>query len=315
MNVAGVVTRVSRGLCKVTVSQAADLGTSAKSQDYSFTFAKSTSALAFGGDTPAAGDLDRTQDDIRIAVTSTVDGAPADLDVSYAIDNDDKCSIDEEGVLNTLADGSCKLTVTYAGDANNFPTTLERTYNIVTPSVENPGTVGGPIGDAVFEEKDEEDDTMLTTATAPFNWKTKKVINFGRGLKVAYTPVLKAKSTTVYTGVTLQPSITSAYIGLITTKFTIPVGSFSKAPAGWTANAKVGATFYQCTLSYGSKTQVAANKKIKTVISKGKTCTLPVLANGQTLQVKVKTTWTRLGQKKGSPLLTAQKRTAKINLQ
>jgi len=42
---------------------------------------------------------------------------------------------------------------------------------------------------------------------------------------------------------------------------------------------------------------------------------LPALATGQTLQVKVKNNWTRLGQKKGSAVLTGQKRTAKINLQ
>ena len=315
VNPMGQVTRIARGECQIVASQAADLGTNAASQTYKLNFLKSTTALAFGQATPAAGNLDRTQDDIPIVVTSTVDGIAADLDLAFAIDNDDKCSIDDEGVLNTLADGSCKVTVTYAGDANNQPFALERTYTIVTPSVESPGTVGGVIGDAVFEEKDDPSDDMLTTSIAPFNWKLKKTINFGRGFKILYTPVLKAKTTNVYTGVTLQPTITSSYIGAVTTTFIIPVASFAKAPAGWVANAKVGATAYQCVMAYGSKTQVPASKKIKTVVTKGKTCTLPALATGQNLQVKVKNNWTRLGQKKGSAVLTGQKRTAKINLQ
>lgn len=315
VNPAGQVTRVARGECMIVASQAADLGTNAATQIYKLNFLKSTPVITFSQSTPAAGNLDRTQDDIPIVVTTTVEGVAADLDLTYAIDNDDKCSIDEEGVLNTLADGSCKVTISYAGDATTNPISVDRTFTIVTPSVENPGTVGGVIGDAVFEEKDDVTDDMLTASTAPFNWKLKRTLNFGRGFKILYTPVLKAKSTTVYTGVTLQPTISSAYIGAVVTTFSIPASSFTKAPAGWTANAKVGATAYLCTMTYGSKTQVAANKKIKTVVTKGKTCTLPVLANGQTIQVKVKNNWTRLAQKKGSPALTGQKRTVKINLQ
>ena len=308
----GTVTRVSRGVCKVTVSQAADLGTNAKSQDYTFTFSKSVPVLAFGNATPAAGNIDLTEDDVQIALAATIDGQPAvDLDVTYAIDNDDRCSIDEEGVLNTLALGTCTVTVSYAGDANtNAATSITRTFTIVTPSQENPGTIGGVIGDAVFEAKDSEDDTMLT-ASVTIQKHVKRTIKFGRGWKIIYTPTIKAKTTNVVTGANFQPTMTASYIGTMTSTFTIPKAAFAKTPSGW----KVVGTNYQCVMTFGSKTQVAANKKIKTVTQKPAKagCALPALT--APVQVKIKNNWTRLGQKKGSPVLTAQKRTVKINLQ
>jgi hypothetical protein len=310
VNAGGTVTRVSRGTCKVTVSQAADLGTAAKSQDYSFNFLKSTAVLAFGGESPAAGNIDLTEDDIQLVLAATVDGAPAtDLDVTYSVDNDDKCSVDEDGVFNTLATGSCTVTATFAGDANiTGPVTVTRAFTIVTPSAENPGTVGGVIGDAVFEESDDPEDTMLAVSMTALK-HVKRTIKLGRGWKIVYTPTIKAKTTNVVTGATFQPTMTSAYIGSMTTTFLVAKSAFAKTPAGW----KVVGTNYSCAMTYGSKTQVAANKKIKTVVSKGKTCALPALTAA--VQVKVKNNWTRLAQKKGSPALNAQKRTAKINLQ
>lgn len=308
----GTVTRVARGLCKITVSQAADLGTLAKSQDYSFTFAKSTAALVFAGSTPAAGNIDLTEDDVQLTVGATVDNAPApDLDLVYSIDNDDKCSIDEEGVLNTLALGTCLVTVTYAGDANiTGPVTITRQYTIVAPSQENPGTVGGVIGDAVFEAKDDPEDTMLTVALSTPK-HVKRTIKLGRGWKIVYTPTLKKGTTNVVTGANFQPTMTSSYIGSITSTFIIPKTAFSKTPSGW----KLVGTNYTCAMSYGSKIQVAANKKIKTVTQKPSKagCALPALT--ASVQVKVKNNWTRLAQKKGSAVLAPQKRTAKINLQ
>ena len=308
----GTVTRVARGLCKITVAQAADLGTAAKSQDYSFTFAKSTAALTFAVDTPAAGNIDLTEDDIQLTVGATVDNAPAlDLDVTYSIDNDDKCSIDEEGVLNTLAVGSCLVTVTFAGDANiTGPVSITRQYNIVTPSQENPGTVGGVIGDAIYEAKDDPADTMLTVSMSTPK-HVKRTIKLGRGWKIVYTPTIKAKTTNVVTGANFQPTMTASYIGTMTSTFIVDKTAFAKTPAGW----KVVGTTYQCAMTYGSKTQVAANKKIKTVTQKPAKagCALPALT--ASVQVKVKNNWTRLGQKKGSAVLTAQKRTAKITLQ
>ena len=310
----GTVTRVARGLCKITVSQAADLGTSAKSQEYAFTFAKSTAVLSFIGDTPAAGNIDLTEDDIQLSVGATVDNVAApDLDVTYAIDNDDKCSIDEEGVLNTLALGTCKVTVTYAGDANvNGPVTLTRDYTIVTPTQENPGSVGGVIGDAIYEAKDDETDTMLTVSLTAQK-HIKRTFKLGRGWKIVYTPTLKKGTTNVVTGANFQPTITASYIGSVTTTFLVDKTAFAKAPAGWKL---VGAN-YQCVMNYGSKTQVAANKKIKTVTQKPAKagCALPAL--NAPVQVKVKNNWVRLVQKKGTPALAAplQKRTAKLNLQ
>ena len=308
----GTVTRVARGLCKITVSQAADLGTLAKAQEYSFTFAKSTAVLTFAAGTPAAGNIDLTEDDIQLNVGATVDNAPAaDLDLTYSVDNDDKCSIDEEGVLNTLAVGACLVTVTYAGDANvSGPVTITRQYNIVTPTQENPGSVGGVIGDAIYEEKDDPEDTMLTVSMSTPK-HVKRTIKLGRGWKIVYTPTIKAKTTNVVTGANFQPTMTAAYIGTMTTTFIVAKTAFAKTPAGW----KVVGTNYTCAMTYGSKTQVAANKKIKTVTQKPAKagCALPALT--ASVQVKVKNNWTRLGQKKGSPVLTAQKRTAKINLQ
>ena len=310
VNAGGTVTRVSRGVCKVTVSQAADLGTEAKNQDFTLTFLKSTAVLSFGGATPVAGNIDLTEDDIQLELVATVDGAPAaDLDVTYSVDNDDKCSVDEDGVFNTLATGSCTVTATFAGDANiTGPVTTTRQFTIVTPSAENPGTVGGVIGDAVFEEKDDPEDTMLTVSMTALK-HVKRTIKLGRGWKIVYTPTIKAKTTNVVTGATFLPTMTSAYIGTMTTTFLVAKSAFAKTPSGW----KVVGTNYTCAMTYGSKTQVAANKKIKTVVTKGKTCALPALTAA--VQVKVKNNWTRLAQKKGSPALTAQKRTAKINLQ
>jgi hypothetical protein len=105
--------------------------------------------------------------------------------------------------------------------------------------------------------------------------------------------------------------MTSSYIGSMTTTFIVARTAFTKAPSGW----KVVGTNYTCTMTYGSKTQVAASKKTKTVTQKPSKagCALPAL--NATVQVKVKNSWNRLGQKKGSVLLTPQKRTAKINLQ
>lgn len=313
----GRVTRVARGACTVTVAQGTDLGTNAATQAYNFTFAKSTAVLAFGQGTPAAGNLDLIDDDRQIVVAPTLDGAPAPLlDVDYAVDNDDKCSISDEGVLNTLAVGPCKVTVTFAGNADVAgPVVIERVYNIVVPQVEviSEGVVGGVIGDAIFEAKDDPADDLLTVSLSMPKGVAKN-IKLGRGWNILYTPVIKNGAVT---GSTFLPSITSSVIGSISTTFIIPASTFAKVPAGWTALPKpsktVVATTYQCVLSYGSKTQVAANKKIKTVVSKGKTCALPALS--APLQVKVKNNWTRLGQKKGSVRLSPQKRTAKINLQ
>ena len=105
--------------------------------------------------------------------------------------------------------------------------------------------------------------------------------------------------------------MTSSYIGSITSTFIIPKTAFSKTPSGW----KLVGTNYTCAMSYGSKTQVAANKKIKTVTQKPSKagCALPALT--ASVQVKVKNNWTRLAQKKGSAVLAPQKRTAKITLQ
>ncbi len=313
----GTVTRLARGECQIVVSQAADLGTNAVSQTYKLNFQKSTAVLQFGQGTPAAGNLDLIEDDRQIVLAPTVDGAPAaGLDVDYSVDNDAACSISDEGVLNTIAVGSCKVTVTFAGNADiTGPVVLERTYSIVVPAqpVDSQGTVGGTIGDAVFEAKDDPADDLLTVAlTMPKG--VAKNIKLGRGWSILYTPTVKNGAVT---GATFIPSITSQLIGSISTTFIIPASSFAKVPAGWTALPKptktVVATTYQCVLSYGSKTQVAASKKIKTVVSKGKTCALPALSSP--LQVKVKNNWTRLAQKKGSAAVTPQKRTAKINLQ
>jgi hypothetical protein len=308
----GQVTRVTRGLCKITVSQAADLGTLAKSQEYSFTFAKSTAALTFAAGTPAAGNIDLTEDDIQLNVAETVDTTPTTaLALAYSVDNDDKCSIDEEGVLNTLATGTCLVTVTFAGDANiTGPVSITRQYNIVTPAQENPGTVGGVIGDAVYEEKDEATDTMLTVSMSTPK-HVKRIIKLGRGWKIVYTPTIKAKTTNVVTGANFQPTMTSAYIGTMTSTFIVAKTAFAKTPTGW----KVSGTNYTCAMTYGSKTQVAANKKIKTVVQKPAKagCALPALT--APVQVKIKNNWTRLAQKKGAPALLPQKRTAKINLQ
>ena len=308
----GTVTRVARGLCKITVSQAADLGTLAKSQEYSFTFAKSTAALVFAGSTPAAGNIDLTEEDVQLSIGATVDTVAApELDLVYTVDNDDKCSIDDEGVLNTLAVGNCLVTVAFAGNSNIAgPVSITRQYTIVTPSQENPGTVGGVIGDAIYEAKDDPADTMLTVAmTAPKN--VKRVFKLGRGFKIAYAPTLKKGSTTLVTGANFQPTMTSSYIGSMTTTFIVARTAFTKTPSGW----KVSGTNVTCTMTYGSKTQVAASKKTKTVTQKPSKagCALPAL--NATVQVKVKNSWNRLGQKKGSVLLTPQKRTAKINLQ
>jgi hypothetical protein len=122
---------------------------------------------------------------------------------------------------------------------------------------------------------------------------------------------LKKGTTNVVTGANFQPTMTSAYIGTITSTFVVDRTAFAKAPSGWKL---VGAN-YQCVMTYGSKTQVAANKKIKTVTQKPSKagCALPALT--ASVQVKVKNNWTRLAQKKGSAVLLPQKRTAKINLQ
>ena len=313
----GRVTRVSRGACTITVAQAADLGTNAATQTLNFTFAKSTAVLAFGQGTPAAGNIDLTEDDRQIVLAPTLDGAPAPLlDVDYSVDNDTNCSITDDGVLNTIAAGSCKVTVTFAGNADvNGPVSIDRTYTIVVPSqpVASEGTVGGVIGDAVFEGKDDPTDDLLTVSTN-LPKAAAKNIKLGRGLTILYTPTVKNN---VVTGATFSPAITSLLIGSVSTTFIIPASTFAKVPAGWTALPKpsktVVATTYQCVLSYGSKTQVAASKKIKTVVSKGKTCALPAVTTP--LLVKVKNNWTRLAQKKGSAVLTPQKRTVKINLQ
>jgi hypothetical protein len=308
----GTVTRVARGLCKITVSQAADLGTLAKSQEYSFTFAKSTAALVFAGSTPAAGNIDLTEEDVQLSIGATVDTVAApELDLVYTVDNDDKCSIDDEGVLNTLAVGNCLVTVAFAGNSNIAgPVSITRQYTIVTPSQENPGTPGGVIGDAIYEDKDDPADTMLTVAMSTPK-QTKRTIKLGRGWKIVYAPTLKKGTTNVVTGANFQPTMTSSYIGSMTTTFIVARTAFTKTPSGW----KVSGTNVTCTMTYGSKTQVAASKKTKTVTQKPSKagCALPAL--NAPVQVKVKNSWNRLGQKKGSVVLTPQKRTAKINLQ
>ena len=306
----GAVTRVARGACEIAVSQAGDLGTNAATKKYKFDFQKSTVSLAFANTVPAAGNIDLTEDDIPLAIIATVDGQPAPgLDVAFDISADDKCAIDDDGVFNTLAVGSCVVTASFAGTADlNAATSITRQYNIVVPSVavEPEGTVGGVIGDAVFEAKDDATDTMLTVSTT-VNKLLPKTIKLGRGWKIVYTPVVKNNAVA---SATLAPSITSTVIGQITTTFLVPKTAFAKAPTGW----KVVGNNYSCALAvYGSKTQVAANKKIKTVVSKGKTCALPALT--APVQVKVKNNWVRLAQKKGSAALTPQRRTAKLNIQ
>ncbi|MEY4349257.1 MAG: hypothetical protein RL719_554 [Actinomycetota bacterium] len=310
VNPMGQVTRIARGECQIVVSQAADLGTNAASQTYKLNFMKSTVELAFANTAPAAGDIDLTEDDIPLAIVATVDGQPAPgLDVVFDVSADDKCAIDDDGVFNTLAVGSCVVTASFAATADfNAATSITRTYNIVVPSVavEPEGTVGGVIGDAVFEAKDDATDTMLTVSTN-VSKLLPKTIKLGRGWKIQYTPVVKNGAVT---SATFAPSITSTVIGSITTTFIVPKAAFAKTPAGW----KVVGTNYSCALAvYGTKTQVAANKKIKTVVSKGKTCALPALT--APIQVKVKNNWVRLGQKKGSDKLDPQRRTAKLNIQ
>jgi uncharacterized protein YqkB len=296
---AGVVTRVARGTCTINVTVAKGLGNSAKTQPFSFVFAKTPQTVAFDVATPTTLPLVEDPTEINAVATS---GLAVDYEI--AADSDEVCGIDDEGMLTALTLGTCVVTAVQAGDATYAPATLvSTTIEIANPSAPVVDTPGAVIGDGVFGAILPGD--TMASVEGGLRYTVAKTMNFGRGFKVKYVPTVKSGKVTA---ITLTPSITSAYAGSIVTTFSVPSSVSATVPVGW---KKVGST-YTCTpADYGVKTRQSV-AKTKTYL--GKACVLTpskVITAG--LKVTVKNVWKRTNAKT-QVSVGDQKRTAVITL-
>ena len=301
----GVVTRVSRGVCTINVKQPKGLGNAEKTQAFTFEFDKTAQAITYADANPTT--LPLTEDGTQLTATSS-----SSLLVDFESTTDDICAIDDAGVLTTLALGTCTFTLDQAGDATYLAAPqLTKTITIANPDVPPVDVPSAPIGDGVFGETPAGDSMASVAATQRFTLA--KNINFGRGFKVQYTPTVKTGNVT---SLTLNPTITSNYMGPITTVFSIPKAASAKTPVGWTL-PKNG-TAYTCTVTYGvTKKLTGTNPRAKTVVYKpAKPCTLaitPKVPAGTVITVK--NTWDRRNAKTYAAITGGvQKRTVKITL-
>ena len=304
VNATGVVTRVARGICTINVKQPKGLGNAEKTQAFTWEFDKTAQSIAYADANPTT--LPLTEDGTALTATST-----SGLLVDFEATTDDICAVDDAGVLTTLALGTCTITLDQAGDATYLAapqiTETITIANPVTPPVDAPNA---PIGDGVFGDVPAGD--TMASVNASQRMTLSKNINLGRGWKIQYTPTVKSGNVTT---LTLNPTITSNYMGAITTVFSIPKAASKTTPAGWTL-PKNG-TAYTCTVTYGVTKKLAANARAKTVTYKpAKPCTLaisPKIATGTVITVK--NTWDRRNAKTYVAVTGgAQKRTAKITL-
>lgn len=295
----GVVTRVSRGTCTINVTVAKGLGNSAKTQPFSFTFAKTPQTVAFDDATPTTLPLVEDPTEINAVATS---GLAVDYEI--AADSDEVCGIDDEGMLTALTLGTCVVTAVQAGNATYAPATLVSiTIEIANPSAPVVDTPGAAIGDGVFGAILPGD--TMASVEGGLRYTVAKTMNFGRGFKVKYVPTIKSGKVTA---ITLTPSITSAYAGSIVTTFSVPSSVSATVPVGW---KKVGSTYTCAPADYGVKTRQSV-AKTKTYL--GKACVLTpskVIAAG--LKITVKNVWKRTNAKT-QVSVGDQKRTAVITL-
>ncbi len=304
VNATGVVTRVSRGICTINVKQPKGEGSSEKTQAFTWEFDKSAQTITYADANPTT--LPLTEDGTTLAAT-----ASSGLALDFEATTDDICAVDDAGVLTTLALGTCTITVDQAGDGTYLAapqvTKTITIANPVTPPVDVPNA---PIGDGVFGDTPAGDTMASVVSTQRFT--VAKNINFGRGFKVQYTPTVKSGNVTT---LTLNPTITSNYMGPITTVFSIPKAASKTTPTGWTL-PKNG-TAYTCTVTYGVTKKLANNARAKTVVYKpAKPCTLaisPKVPAGTV--VTVKNSWDRRNAKTYLAIAGGiQKRTATITL-
>ena len=138
------VTFKAGGVCKLIASQAGNAGV-AKAADVAFpniTVAKKDQVITIADTTLAMTDVQ------TISAGVSLDSEP-EMEIDYAVDNEDVCTVDGDGMITGVGAGTCLITVSEVGDARyNAATSADGfTITVVVTAAADPADIADAEGD------------------------------------------------------------------------------------------------------------------------------------------------------------------------
>ena len=223
----------SAGICKYDVKAAATSALKEATQACEVTVDKKILALAINGSAPML-----TGDDLLLSATFDP-AAPTGASVTWASGNQGICTVDASGLVTALAQGTCSITATWAGDDNHAAISASASIPISLPSYTVSGAVTGLVGGQTASVSD-----GTTTQGGSFSFS----FSFTQGASYSITATASHHTCAPLIGGPVTADVPGLQLACTPAQYSVG-GTVTGLPAGTTATVSLGGATPQTTNS------------------------------------------------------------------